>query len=369
MRNARASFADDLHGEYGQSLRSCCPSGDIQEMTQTFQALFLGFIEGLTEFLPVSSTGHLLLIGHFLGFESTGKTFEVLVQLGAILAILLALFRRALDHREGPALRSGRPPLRHRRPRGVPARRLHRGRCCTASSRTVLFNPWIVCMTLIAGGFVLLIVDALPLKVTETDATKFPLSMYAKIGFVQCLAMVPGVSRSGATIVGGDAAWEPTSARRPNSRSSSPCRPWPAPSRTTFSRTTSPDDRRCDRDRHRLRRRLRVGAVRREDVSRLRLQPWVRALRLVADHRRVCRPRGSLRVRLRSGHRHGPGFRPGGGLVGIAAQIPDRDSASIRACGPCRRSVRAGSASDGHAGGTGPARSAPGAPAFRRVIL
>ncbi|NNC09955.1 undecaprenyl-diphosphatase, partial [Corallococcus exiguus] len=63
-------------------------------MTQTFQALFLGFIEGLTEFLPVSSTGHLLLIGHFLGFESTGKSFEVLVQLGAILAILLAYYRR-----------------------------------------------------------------------------------------------------------------------------------------------------------------------------------------------------------------------------------------------------------------------------------
>ena len=53
-----------------------------------FEALLLGVIEGLTEFLPVSSTGHLLLVGHFLGFESTGKTFEVLIQLGAIIAIL-----------------------------------------------------------------------------------------------------------------------------------------------------------------------------------------------------------------------------------------------------------------------------------------
>lgn len=52
------------------------------------EAAFLGLIEGLTEFIPVSSTGHLLLVGHFLGFESTGKTFEVLIQLGAILAIL-----------------------------------------------------------------------------------------------------------------------------------------------------------------------------------------------------------------------------------------------------------------------------------------
>ncbi|MEL7528442.1 MAG: undecaprenyl-diphosphate phosphatase, partial [Pseudomonadota bacterium] len=55
-------------------------------------ALILGIVEGLTEFIPVSSTGHLLLLGHFLGFESTGKTFEVLIQLGAILAILSVYF-------------------------------------------------------------------------------------------------------------------------------------------------------------------------------------------------------------------------------------------------------------------------------------
>src|SRR6188472_3553489 len=57
-------------------------------------ALVLGILEGLTEFIPVSSTGHLLLLGHFLGFESTGKTFEVLIQLGAILAILSVYFGR-----------------------------------------------------------------------------------------------------------------------------------------------------------------------------------------------------------------------------------------------------------------------------------
>jgi len=63
-------------------------------MSQLIEALFLGLIEGLTEFLPVSSTGHLLLVGHFLGFESTGKTFEVLIQLGAILAILSVYFNK-----------------------------------------------------------------------------------------------------------------------------------------------------------------------------------------------------------------------------------------------------------------------------------
>ncbi|MDP8918556.1 MAG: undecaprenyl-diphosphatase, partial [Pseudomonadota bacterium] len=63
-------------------------------MSQIIEALFLGLIEGLTEFLPVSSTGHLLLVGHFLGFESTGKSFEVLIQLGAILAILSVYFNK-----------------------------------------------------------------------------------------------------------------------------------------------------------------------------------------------------------------------------------------------------------------------------------
>src|SRR5690606_17777513 len=59
-----------------------------------FEALLLGLIEGLTEFIPVSSTGHILLAGHFLGFESTGKVFEILIQLGAILAILSLYFQR-----------------------------------------------------------------------------------------------------------------------------------------------------------------------------------------------------------------------------------------------------------------------------------
>ena len=66
-------------------------------MQNLIEAFVLGIVEGLTEFLPVSSTGHLLLLGHFLGFESNGKTFEVLIQLGAILAILLVYFRRLLD--------------------------------------------------------------------------------------------------------------------------------------------------------------------------------------------------------------------------------------------------------------------------------
>ena len=170
-------------------------------MDNLLNALVLGIVEGLTEFLPVSSTGHLLLLGHFLGFESKGKTFEVLIQLGAILAIVTVYFRRLLDI----ALRLPSDPAARRFVIGVllaflPAALI--GAVLHGFIKEVLFNPFLVCTTLIAGGLVLLVVDELELEVKHEDATAFPLPMYLKIGFIQCLAMIPGVSRSGATIVG-----------------------------------------------------------------------------------------------------------------------------------------------------------------------
>ncbi len=170
-------------------------------MKHLFEALLLGFVEGMTEFLPVSSTGHLLLLGHFLGLQSSGKTFEVLVQLGAILAILLVYFRRLLDI----ALALPSDPGARRFVLGVliaflPAAAI--GAVAHGFIKDVLFNPWIVCVTLILGGLVLLAIDRVDFRPSHSDATRFPLAMYAKIGFIQCLAMVPGVSRSGATIVG-----------------------------------------------------------------------------------------------------------------------------------------------------------------------
>lgn len=170
-------------------------------MQNLIEAIVLGIVEGLTEFLPVSSTGHLLLLGHFLGFESNGKTFEILIQLGAILAILLVYFRRLLDI----ALRLPTDPSARRFVLGVliaflPAAVI--GALAGGFIKAVLFNPFLVCCALIAGGLVLLVVDELELEVKHDDATKFPLPMYFKIGAIQCLAMIPGVSRSGSTIVG-----------------------------------------------------------------------------------------------------------------------------------------------------------------------
>ena len=170
-------------------------------MENWIEALVLGIVEGLTEFLPVSSTGHLLLLGHFLGFESNGKSFEVLVQLGAILAITLVYFRRLLDI----ALRIPSDPAARRFVLGVlvaflPAALI--GAVLHGFIKGVLFNPFIVCCALIAGGLILLVVDDLELEEKYQDATTFPLAMYFKIGLIQCLAMIPGVSRSGSTIVG-----------------------------------------------------------------------------------------------------------------------------------------------------------------------
>ena len=170
-------------------------------MTQMFEAVLLGFVEGLTEFLPVSSTGHLLLLGHFLGFESTGKTFEVLIQLGAILAVLTVYFHRLW----AIALALPRDPSARRFVLGLilaflPAAVI--GAALHGFIKEVLFNPWVVCASLLLGGLVLMVIDSLRFRPRYDDATGFPLAMYVKIGFLQCLAMIPGVSRSGATIVG-----------------------------------------------------------------------------------------------------------------------------------------------------------------------
>ncbi len=94
--------------------------------TSIGKAIVLALVEGATEFIPVSSTGHQLLVGHFIGFHSPNNTFEVLIQLGAILAILAVYFRRLARDRHGAADRPAGAPLRARHPGGLPPGRDHR---------------------------------------------------------------------------------------------------------------------------------------------------------------------------------------------------------------------------------------------------
>ncbi|MGB7263346.1 MAG: undecaprenyl-diphosphate phosphatase, partial [Albidovulum sp.] len=171
-------------------------------MSETFSALFLGLLEGLTEFIPVSSTGHILLAGHFLGFESAGKTFEVVIQLGAVFAVLGVYAAKIAK------TVTGLPNDQHsRRFAGsillafFPA--VVVGVLAHDFIKDVLFeSPRLIASMLILGGVVLLVVDRLPLTPRYHDAERFPMSMALGIGVIQCLAMIPGVSRSGATIVG-----------------------------------------------------------------------------------------------------------------------------------------------------------------------
>ena len=168
----------------------------------TWEIVLLGLIEGLTEFIPVSSTGHLLLTEHFLGICSPGKTFEVLIQLGAILAILSVyaakLSRIAIAMPYDPtARRFVFAVLLAFLPAAVV------GSLGYSIIKGILFEtPMLIAIMLLVGGVILLVVDRMKFEVRYTDVMDYPPGLAFKIGLFQCLALIPGVSRSGATIVG-----------------------------------------------------------------------------------------------------------------------------------------------------------------------
>jgi undecaprenyl-diphosphatase len=172
------------------------------DIAQFGSALILGLIEGLTEFLPVSSTAHILLAGELIGFHNPGKTFEVMIQLGAILAVLFLYGRKIYS------LVTALPtdPDARYFTYGVIAAFLPAaviGAIAHDFIKDVLFeSPRAIAITLIVGGVLLLIIDRLPLKMKYREPYTLPIPVYVGIGFFQCLAMMPGVSRSGSSIAG-----------------------------------------------------------------------------------------------------------------------------------------------------------------------
>ncbi|MFT4152024.1 MAG: undecaprenyl-diphosphate phosphatase [Paracoccaceae bacterium] len=162
----------------------------------------LGLLEGLTEFIPVSSTGHLLLAGHFLGFQSAGKTFEVVIQLGAVLAILTVYAGKlwqvfSTAHRDPASARLIAAVLLAFLPAVVIGVLAH------DFIKTVLFEtPMLIAVMLVLGGVILLFADRMAPPPVVHDPAQIPLRKALAIGVIQCLAMIPGVSRSGSTIVG-----------------------------------------------------------------------------------------------------------------------------------------------------------------------
>ncbi|HFB2048659.1 MAG TPA: Undecaprenyl-diphosphatase [Hyphomicrobiaceae bacterium MAG_BT-2024] len=169
---------------------------------QIWQVILLGFVEGLTEFIPVSSTGHLLLAGYFLGFDSPRKSFEVLIQLGAVLAILSIyvskIFGLLINF---PHDARARQFILNVILAFLPAAVI--GVLGHELIKSNFFQDLeLICVSLIVGGIILMVVDSMKLNTKYHDTVEYTPWLCFKIGIFQCLAMIPGVSRSGATIVG-----------------------------------------------------------------------------------------------------------------------------------------------------------------------
>jgi undecaprenyl-diphosphatase len=174
-------------------------------MPDWLTAIVLGLVEGITEFIPVSSTGHLLLTDVLLTrlglTHANWDVFIVMIQLGAILAVVLLYFHRLWL----VALRLPSDPRARRFVLSVllaflPAAAL--GFAFHHQIEGFFGNPRLICATLIVGGVVLLIIDRWHPAPRHNDAMRYPLLTSLGIGLFQCLSLVPGVSRSGSTIVG-----------------------------------------------------------------------------------------------------------------------------------------------------------------------
>ena len=168
------------------------------------KAVVMGIVEGLTEFLPISSTGHLILAGALLGFDDEkAKVFDIAIQTGAIFAVIIVYWQKIRS--TVMALPSDRQAQRFALNvliAFVPAVLL--GLLFGKAIKAHLFTPVVVASTFILGGFIILWAERRPQSATRIQEVDDMTALDAlKVGLVQCLAMVPGTSRSGATIIGG----------------------------------------------------------------------------------------------------------------------------------------------------------------------
>lgn len=171
------------------------------------KAFLLGIVEGVTEFLPVSSTGHLILVGAWIDFASTeSKVFEVVIQLGAILAVIW-IFRWRLVQLASGALRRDPVELAFVRNLAIafmPAAVI--GAIFISQIKALFFHPGVVSVALIVGGVIMLWVERPQAQKAAPRAMSLETISWRQalaVGFAQCLAMIPGTSRSGSTIIGG----------------------------------------------------------------------------------------------------------------------------------------------------------------------
>ncbi len=168
------------------------------------KAVILGIIEGITEFLPISSTGHLIIANRFIEFTGDfANMFDIIIQLGAILSVVVFFWRRLCPFSRNKTVEEKRRTwmLWEKSIIGVlPA--LVIGALFGDKVEELLFNPVVVALALLVGGVILWWLESSPRRVTITDVELMPWRIAIAIGFIQCLAMVPGTSRSAATIIG-----------------------------------------------------------------------------------------------------------------------------------------------------------------------
>jgi undecaprenyl-diphosphatase len=173
-------------------------------MSETTIAVILGVVEGLTEFLPISSTGHMILVGNMLGFEGEkASVFEVFIQLGAILSVLILYrdkFIRMLDFKF-PSILSPELTIYHVAVGIVPVMGI--GFFLHKSIKTFLFSPLTVIIGLVAGAVLMLVAERLNERPRTVDVDKMTLTQAFWVGLFQCFSLWPGFSRSGSTIAGG----------------------------------------------------------------------------------------------------------------------------------------------------------------------
>jgi undecaprenyl-diphosphatase len=173
-------------------------------MSDWMIAVLLGIIEGLTEFLPVSSTGHLILAGELVGFtDNSSVAFKIAIQLGAILAVILVYWQRFWAVGVGLLKMDAGPMAFTRNILLGFAPALVIGVVAYDAIRAAMQTPQIVAIALIVGGIIILILERVVKSVRFHSVEEIPLGTALSIGLVQCTAMLPGVSRSGATIMGG----------------------------------------------------------------------------------------------------------------------------------------------------------------------
>ncbi len=181
----------------------CIADGEWMDLWIAVQALILGVVEGLTEFLPVSSTGHQIIVADLIGFGGErALAFNIIIQLGAILAVIWEYRRKIIDVVVGlPNERQAQKFTANLLVAFMPAVVL--GVAFADVIHEYLFNPITVAMALVIGGIVMLWAEKRDHTIRAETVDDMTWTLALKVGFAQCLALVPGTSRSGSTIIGG----------------------------------------------------------------------------------------------------------------------------------------------------------------------